>query len=193
MTGACGPHRDRNESVLHESARGQILAAILTDEIPMLRARARTLLPTGSDAEDLLHDTVERALRSQWLFEPGTNHRGWLLKIMQNLFYDLMRGRNRKTIVMNFEGGGVAPGPDLPPEPEPLWTKTSVAEVRELAERLSEPIRTTLKMVLFEGISYQETAKRLGIPVGTVGTRVLRGRRQLRRRLQQATSSYPNS
>jgi len=141
-------------------------------EIPRLRRYARALTGDAVRADDLVQDTLERALGKWSLWRPGKLG-GWLFSIMHNIFVSQMR-RPRP---IDFPGDEVLP--DLPmraPQGDAL-------ELRDLANGLAQlPVeqREVLLLVGLENLSYEDTAKALGIPVGTVMSRLSRGRERLR-------------
>ena len=152
----------------------------LLDELPHLRRRARALEGNRSAAEDLVHDTLERSLVNRARFQSGSNLRRWLLVIMQNLFYDLCRRRRTRRAPDHH-----LPAVDVLHEredeaPIPAWQSLAITDVPRLIDRLRSPLRETVQMVFLDRQTYRETASRLGVPVATVGTRVLRARAQLR-------------
>jgi RNA polymerase sigma-70 factor (ECF subfamily) len=158
-----------------------LLRSQLVDLLPALRGRAQRLERQPCSAEDLVQDTVEKALRSDHLFAHGTNLRGWLLTIMHNLFVDRCRMRNRAPAPPDGMPDR-APCPlDLPPPPP--WQALSLEDVREMSATLQACLREAVELVFFEGLSYQEAAVRLGIPAVTVGTRLVRARGRLREML----------
>jgi RNA polymerase sigma-70 factor (ECF subfamily) len=150
----------------------------LLRQLPSLHARARFLERGEPAADDLVQDTVERALRKSQRFVRGTDLRRWLLVIMQNLFTDRWRERSRKlsqTTVL----------PDVPALPEsnvgaadaPARSELATLEdIRRALVALDEPLRTAFELRFFQRLSYQEVAARTGVPVATVGTRILRAR-----------------
>jgi RNA polymerase sigma-70 factor, ECF subfamily len=167
-----------------ESAAGAgWLRAQLVVLLPALRGRAQRLERHAALADDLVQDTVEKALRSWHLFAGGSNLRGWLLTIMHNLFVDRCRARNRTPGPPDGE-----PDSELSPfdrEPPPAWQSLTVDEAREMSSGLQGCLREAVELVFFQGLSYQEAGLRLGIPAVTVGTRLVRARGRLRELLRQ--------
>jgi len=127
-----------------------------------------------TDAHDLVQDTLERALRAAGSLPPGANVRGWLLTILRNLFIDRMRSARRWRTTE-------VPADLRAPEPEeaPAWQSIGVADVRDALGSVDERFRRAYEMYELEGRSYKEIASALGIPVVTVGTKLLRVRRKL--------------
>jgi RNA polymerase sigma-70 factor (ECF subfamily) len=160
-------------------------AAALKEHLPALRAKAARLERTASDAEDLVQDTLERALRSWQRYAPGSNLRSWLHTVMHNLFLDHCRARNRRELV-GIEAGHDPAWTGEPPEDphEPAtWESVSMTEVQDLSRGLRPPLRDAVELVFFCGLNYEQAAERLRIPKATVGTRLLRARRQLRQQI----------
>lgn len=147
-------------------------SAILA-EIPRLRRYARSMLGDRAAADDLVQDTLERAwIRlSQW--RVGSDLRSWLFSIMHNLRVDQMRRANVPMCSIDDDDF------DLPTRS----TQTDALEVRDLESALSQipdEQREVLLLVALEEMSYAEIAAILSIPVGTVMSRLSRGRERLR-------------
>ena len=159
-------------------------AEALKAHLAGLRAKAARMERTASDADDLVQDTLERALRSWQRFAPGTNLRCWLHTIMHNLFLDHCRARNRRELAtrdaaQEVDGGG-------PWELDaPEWESMSLVEVQDLSRGLRPALRDAVELVFFCGFNYEQAAERLQIPKATVGTRLLRARKQLRLMIEQ--------
>ena len=150
--------------------------------LPRLRRYARALVGNREAADDLVQDTLERAWTriSQW--QPGSDLRSWLFSIMHNLRIDQMR--RPVPPVASFEEEVI----DLPVRA----TQTDQIEVSDLGAALAclpEEQRAVLLLVALEDMSYAEVAATLGIPVGTVMSRLARGRERLRQTLE--TPSNP--
>jgi RNA polymerase sigma-70 factor (ECF subfamily) len=164
------------------TAAHNLFAAALIQQLPALRARAMRLELAASEADDLVQDTIEKALRSWRMFQPGTNLRAWLYTVMQNLFFDRCRSRNRLAFLHEACARHAADNPD---DDRPPWLKASPDDIRELAAEMPPALAEALELVFFQGLSYVEAARRLGIRVPTVGTRLVRARAYLRSRLQK--------
>jgi RNA polymerase sigma-70 factor (ECF subfamily) len=144
----------------------------IVDEIPRLRRYARALTGDAASADDLVQDTLERALGKWSLWRPG-KLRAWLFSIMHNVFVNQVR-RPRP---VDF------PGDEALPDLSTRATQGDALELRDLAinlARLPPEQREVLLLVGLEDLSYEDTAKTLGIPVGTVMSRLSRGRERLR-------------
>lgn len=152
-------------------------AAVAPHE-PWLRALARRLTRSPADADDLLQDALERALRSWDRFEPGTNLRAWLSAIVSNLFIDRCRKRSG-SVTVDLDDDLAHRVAEPVPDAEPTWAALGEAEVRAVLPQVQPEFRAVFQLHL-EGFGYQDIAERLGIPRATVGTRLLRARRQLK-------------
>ena len=149
--------------------------AAIVAEIPRLRRYARVLLRNAPAADDLVQDCLERALGRIHLFQPGTNLRAWLFTIMHNLHVNarVRQGRSPEVPVDPLsDPGEVEPG------------QVGGLLLRDLERALGAlppDQRAAVMLVGLEGLSYRDTAHVLGVPVGTVMSRLARGRERLRR------------
>jgi len=154
--------------------------------IAHLDALYRTALRlTGrpQDAEDLVQETYLRAWRSLHTYRPGTNPKAWLFRILHNARIDRYRASTR-TVQTVDEIEGQAPAFGIHDTPESLVLAGVMdAEVREAIMALPDVFRSCLILADLEGFSYQEIADILGIPRGTVMSRLFRGRRAMRKAL----------
>jgi RNA polymerase sigma-70 factor (ECF subfamily) len=142
-------------------------------ELPRLRRYARAMVGERAAADDLVQDTLEKAWSriSQW--RAGSDLRAWLFSIMHNLRVDQLRRPALSTSSMEEDYV----------DPPTRATQTDRLEVQNLESalaRLSEEQREVLLLVALEEMSYQEVASMLGIPTGTVMSRLSRGRERLR-------------
>jgi RNA polymerase sigma-70 factor (ECF subfamily) len=149
---------------------------LLTEQIPHLRRYARVLhAGRMADADDLVQDTLERALNKWGLWRGVASVRPWLFSIMHNLFVDQCALRNAQaTKALD----------DLPECAQPVQAPTQELRLEALEllaalQRLSVPLREVLLLVAVEGLSYAETSRALGVPPGTVMSRLSRARGQL--------------
>ena len=133
-------------------------------------------------AQDLTQETYLRALRSFDTFQPGSNSRAWLLRIQYNLFCTQYR-RGRRMPLMWLDEGEADPSLDLPshePGPEEQIVRELDREaVRRAIARLPEDFRTAVTLVDIHGLSCAEAATVMGVPRGTILSRLHRARRRL--------------
>lgn len=144
---------------------------------------------TGGDeaqSEDLVQETVLKAWRSWDTYESGTNCRAWLMTILRNTFINEFRRRKSRPSEVDYddiaERSTFFRLKDQDPEGK-FFDRLIDDEVVEAVEGLPEEFRTTLVLSDLEGLSYEEIAGQLGIPVGTVKSRLFRGRRRLQEKL----------
>ncbi|MCC2689224.1 MAG: polymerase subunit sigma-70 [Rhizobiaceae bacterium] len=157
-------------------------AAILA-EIPRLRRYARALLHDADAADDLVQDCLERALLRLDNWQTGESPRRWLFTIMHHLFVDQMRKSRRRSevVMLTLDDSEALSSPA---------TQTETIASREIVDALqavSPDRRAALLMVGIEGFSYAEAANILGIPAGTLMSRIARGREELRGLLDDAS------
>ena len=141
--------------------------------LPRLRRFAHGLCRSGADADDLAQQTVERALRARSQWEPGTRLDSWLYRIMRNLWVDNGRAHTRASRVIAPEEAGLAVGEDPTPG---MDAKLELAHVMRAMDTLPGEQREAIALVLIEGLGYREAAALLGIPEGTLASRLVRGR-----------------
>ncbi|HEX2372410.1 MAG TPA: sigma-70 family RNA polymerase sigma factor [Actinomycetota bacterium] len=153
--------------------------------VPHMNALYDAALRLAGDqatAQDLTQETYLRALRSFDTFAPGTNCRAWLLRIQYNLFCTQYR-RGRRMPLIWLDEGETDPSLDLP-SPEPGPEEQTVRQldreaVRRAIAELPEDFRLTVTLVDIHGLTCAEAATTLGVPRGTVLSRLHRARRRL--------------
>jgi RNA polymerase sigma-70 factor (ECF subfamily) len=165
--------------------------AAVAENIDALYRGALRMTGKPDEAEDLVQETFLRAYRFQHQFQPGTNFKAWLFKIQTNLF----RSRYRKMYNSPQSLDDTEEfylyqhlGPDNPKGDDPagdVLDKLGVEEVRRAIEDLPPAYREAVLLTDVEGFSYKETAEILGVPVGTVMSRLHRGRQRLQRSLYE--------
>ncbi len=144
-------------------------------ELGPLRRYARTLTRDRDDAEDLVQATLVRALERRATFRAGGSMRGWLFAILRNVFVD---GRRSDRAGQARDGAAAAlQGEAVPP---PQEGAVRLGQVRDAFFRLPEEQRAALHLVAIEGMAYRDAADALGIPVGTLMSRIGRARAALR-------------
>ena len=144
-----------------------------------LRRYARRLTGNAADAEDLVQDCLLRALQNWHRFEQGTNLRAWLFTVMRNLHINSFRRPSRHEIAMPLDELANA-APCHPPTQE---ARVEMTDFLKAFGRLTPSRQQTVMMVGWDGMSYDEAANRLGVPTGTVRSRLSRARDELRERL----------
>jgi RNA polymerase sigma-70 factor (ECF subfamily) len=158
----------------------------VTDLRELLYKRALWLEGTPAAAEDLAQDTVERGLRAFGRLSTGSNVRAWLLTIMNNAFVDRVRHRAQERLT---EPGNLAGVSQPEPEPLPLWRIVHSEDLGAAVASLPPGLREIFDLHKTGVYSYRQLAERLGITTNTVGTRLLRARRQVRRLLERGVAS----
>jgi RNA polymerase sigma-70 factor, ECF subfamily len=138
--------------------------------IPALRRYARALTRDAEVADDLVQDTLVRALRSEHLFHEG-DVRSWLYTILTNLNRNRLRTLARRPTLASIDEG------DAPGTPGP---ESGARDIERALATLVEDQRAALLLVVLEGLSYREVAEVQGVPIGTVMSRLARARAQLR-------------
>ncbi|WP_182084827.1 sigma-70 family RNA polymerase sigma factor [Aureimonas sp. ME7] len=144
-------------------------------QLAPLRRYALSLTRNPADAEDLVHDTLVKAIEKEGHFRPGAEARSWLFAILHNTFLDARR-RSRTRAAIEVDG---SEGADAA-VPAGQDASMRLADVRRTFMALPEEQRAALHLVAVEGLSYDEAAASLAIPVGTLVSRVSRARAQLR-------------
>lgn len=143
--------------------------------IPRLRRYARALTGERVAADDLVQDTLERAWNKLHLWRPGSDLRAWLFTIMHNVFINQVRGRAGEQLVSLDDEAMDLPDRGLPADP------LEIRDIDAALRKLPDEQREVLLFVGLEQLSYEETAQALGIPIGTVMSRLSRARARLRR------------
>src|SRR5258708_6351422 len=164
-----------------------------------LYTAALRLARNSADAEDLVQETYLKAYRAYDGFEEGTNLRAWLYRILTNTFINSYRSKKRRPDETDIDevedlylyrrlGGLEAAAAGRSAEDELLdWFSDS--EVKEAVESLPEQFRIAVLLSDVEGFSYKEIAEILDIPIGTVMSRLHRGRKALQRQLYEFAKS----
>ena len=148
----------------------------LQDCLPRLRRFAHGLSRNTSDADDLTQMTIERALRARDQWTPGTRLDSWLYRIMRNQWIDLSRARGRKSVFEAPPEAGELVGYDPRPSVE---AAIDLGTAMAAMDRLPDEQREVVLLILIEGLGYRETAELLQLPIGTVSSRLVRGRTAL--------------
>jgi len=159
---------------MHDVLRRQLI-----DLIPELRGRANRLMRSRADGDDLLHTTLEKALRKLHTYQPTGTFRSWLMQIMRNAFIDEIRRKKSHPSADVDEDGNVI---DLRSIAANQLDEIYLREVSREIENLPTFQRQILERSAFEGTSYEDAAEEFGVPIGTVRSRLFRAREAIRDR-----------
>ena len=129
-----------------------------------------------ADAEDVVQETMMRALRSFHRFQPGTNCRAWLVTILHRVVSNRRRAKGRSIEVNDPDDSFALAVPFVPPVPQQLTDEDVLQSLR----RLPQAFQDVILLCDVEGLTYKEVAEALSIPIGTVMSRLHRGRAHLR-------------
>ena len=151
--------------------------------LPRLRRFARALARDAADADDLTQAALERALKARGQWAPGTRLDAWMMKIVRNCWIDEMRSRARRARTFVPEEEGTAVGSDAHREIE---IRAEMHDVDRAMNSLPAEQREAIALVLIEGLAYREAAELLEIPMGTLTSRLTRGRQALAQMLEAA-------
>ena len=143
--------------------------------VPALRRYARALTRNADHADDLVQDCIERAIRKQALWKPTGPLKAWLFRILLNLYRNELRSARRRGQHVAVETLLVEPAV-APAQPG----RIALAEMARAIDALAAEQREALLLVVLEGMSYAEAAEAIGIPIGTLMSRLGRARAALR-------------
>ncbi|HEX9707531.1 MAG TPA: RNA polymerase sigma factor [Steroidobacteraceae bacterium] len=149
----------------------------LGELLPRLRRFARVITRNVPDADDLVQIAVEKALARAAQWRPGSRLDSWMFGIMKNAWIDEVRARRRRERVHAPEEAGAQVG-DASAE-----SRDIALSVQAAMARLPEEQRMAIALVLVEGLSYKDAAETLSVPIGTLTSRLARGREALQRLL----------
>jgi RNA polymerase sigma-70 factor (ECF subfamily) len=153
--------------------------------LPQLRRYARALTGDAAWADDLVQDTAERALARWAAFRPNSNLRAWLLTILRHLYIDQLRVR--REVAVDEES---APWRDLAAPPGEI-DGLVLRDLQRALYRLTIEQREVLLLVCVEELTYQEASIALGVPIGTVMSRLSRAREHMRVLLTEGPARMP--
>ena len=160
--------------------------SLVEREIPRLRRYARALTRSGDRADDLVQEVLIRAISKAHLWQTGTDIRAWLFTIMHNQYVNMVRHAMREEATIDIEQMSSS----LVATTDP----TASSQLRELERALTclpDEQREIILLVGLEGMSYEAAAQVLSVPVGTVRSRLSRGREALRRLLDMPEKADP--
>jgi RNA polymerase sigma-70 factor, ECF subfamily len=157
----------------------------LAEHIAALRRYARALLGDRIDADDLVQDCLARALSRAHLWRPDSNLRAWLFTILHNIHINNLRSRQAFVAAASVEysrrGGAGGAAPDA---------RLELRDLERALLALPDEQRQVLLLIGLEGMSYGEAAAIVGVPIGTIMSRMARGRDALRRQLTFAEPGF---
>jgi len=157
--------------------------AELEVHIASLRRYARALLRNRADAEDLVQEALARAIARADTFQTGTNMRAWLFTILHNVHVNQVRSRASRPDEVTVES--VESRLTTPARQE---ERVEVREMMRALDELPDEQRQVLLLVALEGLKYEEVAEMIGVPIGTVMSRLSRGREAVRAKLANGAS-----
>ena len=167
-----------------EESDAELAERFARDAVPLsdvLGRRARRLTLSDADAEDLLQDTLLHAYRGFRSFEPGTNLKAWLFRIQYHRWISAHRYKQRRPMEVTVDDvGEYESATGLPSAEDDVLELLSDNEIRRALAALPDGTRTVLYYAGVAGYTYAETAAMMNIPIGTVMSRVSRGRQRLR-------------
>jgi RNA polymerase sigma-70 factor, ECF subfamily len=152
---------------------------LIEKEIPRLRRYARALTRNGDRADDLVQETLLRAIAKAHLWQTGTDIRAWLFTIMHNQYVNMVRRAMRDEATVDIEQMSSS----LVATTDPTASR-QLHELERALARLPDEQREVILLVGLEGMSYESAAQILCVPVGTVRSRLSRGRDALRRMME---------
>jgi RNA polymerase sigma-70 factor (ECF subfamily) len=172
-------------------AAGDAFTAEVAPHMHMLYRTAIRMTQQDQAAEDLLQDTLERAFLNFARYEPGTNIRAWLLRIMSNVRISGFRRVARRPQTSSLDdlepfslyGAARADGVATADVESTVLNRIGEEAILQAIDRLPEDFRMVVVLSDVEGFSYKEMATILEVPIGTVTSRLFRGRQQLQRSL----------
>ncbi len=163
--------------------RSEIFERQLIAHMDTLYSTALHLTRNPADAQDLVQDTVVRALRFHHTFKPGTYIRAWLIAILRNTFINDYRKRARRPLHVELTGAETVASIEIGPVAGTDTLELLSDELRFAVDALPETHRRAVIMADLEDRTYQEIADTLECPLGTVMSRIHRGRRMVRESL----------
>jgi RNA polymerase sigma-70 factor, ECF subfamily len=162
------------------------VARRIEGEIPFLRRTVRRWQRQKADADDLVQDTLVRALANSHLWQPGSDLRGWLFAIMRNQFRAGIGRSNRLTSALRSFAEA-----DRSRAPDPFEARLVLRDLEGALKRLPKKQRTAVLLAGVEGKSYEEVAQAMGLSVGAVRSHLARGRDRLRTATNGAEETAP--
>ncbi len=169
--------------------------ALAMEYVPGLYSAAVRMTHNPADAEDLVQETMLKAYRAFASFEEGTNLKAWLYRILTNTYINMYRARKRRPEQSNLDNvedlylyrrmGGIEAAEIGRSTEDLVLDRFTEAEVQDAVDALPENFRMPVLLADVEGFSYKEIAQILDIPIGTVMSRLHRGRKALQKQLYE--------
>lgn len=166
-----------NVSAMNTSDASQIIRNEIETMLPRLRRFARQLTRHRAHGDDLVQDAVERALRHADQWNRTARFDSWMFRIVRNAWIDELRARGRRERLFAPAEAGEIVGT------EPIEQETTAMALQAAFTQLPEEQRLAVSLVLIEGLPYKEAAAVLDIPIGTLTSRLARGREALQKLL----------
>ncbi len=151
----------------------------IIDEIPRLRRFARALCGDRISADDLVQDCLERALGRLHLWQKNTNMRAWLFTILRNLYFNQLRASARRPNEYSYDERAELMAGNEPTQGQGLILR----DIETALAMLPDQHREVILLVGVEGMNYKDASKILGVPIGTVMSRLSRARETLKRHM----------
>lgn len=163
------------------------IGALLEPQIPSLRRYARALTRDVTRADDLVQDCLCRAVDKMHLWQPGTDLRAWLFTILHSQYVNGVRRAVREIPIAMIDEAA-----DLAANREPQLSALCIRDVQRALAKLSDEQRQVVLLITLERLSYDEAARILNVPVGTVRSRLSRGRAILRDLMEGGAQPRPS-
>lgn len=173
------PNRSARPAAAQEPAQQDGASDDIVSYIPSLRAFARSLCRRDQDPDDLVQETLLRAIEYAHRYRPGTNMRAWLFRIMRSRFYNNIHRVKRETT------GAAECASALPQTPPSQESSLQFTEMVAVLEQMPSHYRSALVLVTVLGESYASAAEILDCDIGTIKSRISRARSMLRRVLEE--------
>ncbi|MEO1518138.1 MAG: RNA polymerase sigma factor [Bacteroidota bacterium] len=152
--------------------------------LPPMRAFALSLTKNGEDANDLLQETAFRALRNRDKFRPDTNLKAWLVTIMRNTFINNLRAAKRRKVLSDWSNNSYLIDSDVRQSTSNQGESTVFGkELQQIIDGLKEKYRKPFLMH-YQGFAYDEIAKDMDLPLGTIKSRIFVARQQLKKSIE---------
>jgi RNA polymerase sigma-70 factor (ECF subfamily) len=159
------------------SGASDLLQTRIVELLPKLRRFARALTRNPHDADDLVQLSLERALRNLQQWRADSRLDSWLYGILKNAWIDELRARGRHERLFDTAEQSQS-------VPDPGVDAGAMLAIEQALERLPEEQRVAVALVLIEGLPYKEAAQIIGVPMGTLTSRLARGREALQEMLE---------